>query len=213
MSRQEDGFTAVEMVVTVALFSIVTLMILSFFDSTSQLSNRATLHAGAEREAKSAMRVMSQDLRAANPITSGSCAGGGTAYRDCVTFEIQRPAVFGRACEKTVVTYALVGTTVRRTLTENTWSPAASSCVVTKTVNGVSLLSPVVNSSSTPIKPLFTYYDNKGAILDPSTAAPTIPLKPANGGAASVKVSLLVRYKTGAPNLDLATTVSLRNNR
>lgn len=213
--RNQRGFTAIELVVTVLLFSIVLIMMLNFLDSTSQLSSRATLHAQAERDAKVAMRVISQDLRAANPITSGVCSAGGTTYRDCITFEIQRAAQFGRSCEKTVVSYALVGTAVRRSLTENSWSASAGACVVTRSISGLTLLSPVLNTSVSPVKSFLTYYDNKGIVLNPATAADLakIPLKPANGGTASIKVSVLKRYKPGAPNLDLVSVVSLRNNR
>lgn len=205
--RAEEGFTLVEMVVTVLLVSIVSFMILNFLDSTTTLTNRATLHSGAEQDARTALRTLTQDLRAANPITGAPCAGG---YRDCVTFEVARASEFGRTCEKTVFTYRVVGGTLTRTRTVTNW--ASTSCAA-PTTSTYPLLGSVVNSSVTPATALFTYYDRSGAVLDPVTKAAAIPLKPSVGGAASVKVTLVMRYQAKAPELRLSGSVALRNNR
>ena len=208
--RREDGFTAVEMVVTVLLVSIVSFMMLDFLDSTTMLSNRANGHSRAEQEAQQAMRMLTQDLRSANPITGAPCTGG---YKDCVSFDVQRAAQYGRTCEKTVFTYRLASGTLTRSMEERTWSTATNACVVTRSTSAYPLLRSVVNNSTTPQTPLFTYYDNKGALLDPGTKAAVIPLKPSLGGAASVNVTFVVRYLAKAPDVRLSGSVSLRNNR
>lgn len=209
--RAEEGFSAVELLVTVLLVSVVSFMLLDFLDSSTDLSGRATLHARAQQDAELALRTFTQDLRAANPITgSASCAGG---YKDCVSFDIQRASQTGRDCEKTVITYKLVAGSLTRILTENTWNTGTSACKVTRSIPGYTVASSLVNATVTPAEPLLTYYDNKGVVLNPATQATTIAKKPALGGAASIRVTLLVKYKSNAPELRLSSVVALRNSR
>ncbi len=207
--RREDGFTAVEMVITVLLVSLVSIVMLDFLDSTTTLTNRAALHSRAEQDAQLAMRVLSQDLRSANPILGAPCAGG---YRDCVSFEVQRAGEVGRSCEKTTFTYQVAAGKLTRTFEEHTWSTALNACTVTRSLTGYPLLS-LANASTSPTTPLFTYYDRTGLMLDPVTKAAVIPLKPSVGGAATVKVTFVVRYMAKAPDLRLSGSLSLRNNR
>lgn len=208
MSRsEEDGFTLIELTVSVLLLSLVSFMLLNFLDSTTKLTNRATLHSRAEQDARLAMRTITQDLRSANPITGAPCAGG---YKDCISFEVQRPSQSGRTCEKTAFTYRVVSGVLTRTRTVTNW--ASTSCAA-PTTSTYPLVRSVVNSSVSPAVNLFTYYDRNGGVLNPATQAATIPLKPSAGGAAAVKVDLVIRYQPRAPELRLSASVSLRNNR
>lgn len=202
--RREDGFTAVELMVTVLVMSIVSFMLFNFLDASTNLTSRATLHTRAQQSAELAMRTVTEDLRAANPITAAPCG----TYKDCVTFEVQRASQTGRTCEKTVITYTLASGTLRRSLTENTWT--GSACAVTRSISNYPLLDSMTNTTATP---LLTYYDNKGAALDPASQAATLVKKPSQGGTASVKVTFVVSYKANAPTLTLSSVLALRNNR
>ncbi len=203
----DDGFTLVELAVVMLLLSIVTAMLYGFLDGTSNATARIALHTRAQRDAELAMRTITQDLRAASPILSAPCG----SYANCMTFEVQRAAQTGHACEKTVIGYALASGALQRSLTENTWTGA--SCAVTRTVDNLPILTSVVNATVAPTTPLFVYYDNKGVVLDPSTQATTLVKKPSQGGTASIKVSFVVRYKSNAPVLTLSSLAALRNSR
>ncbi|HVE46372.1 MAG TPA: hypothetical protein VNA57_06460 [Acidimicrobiales bacterium] len=204
MKAREEGFTVVELVVAVLLLSLVSFMLLNFLDSTTKLTNRASLHSRAEQDARLAMRTLSQDLRSANPITGAPCTGG---FKDCISFEVQQPTRSDRTCEKTVFRYRVVSGNLTRTRTVTRWATTACAAPTTSTYP---LLGSVVNTSVTPTAALFTYYDRNGAVL---TDPLKIPLKPSAGGAASIKVSFVVRYQAKAPELRLSGSVSLRNNR
>ncbi|HET7488239.1 MAG TPA: prepilin-type N-terminal cleavage/methylation domain-containing protein [Acidimicrobiales bacterium] len=208
MTRHEDGFTAVEMVVTVAVMSIVTFMLLGFLDSSTKLTTRAALHTRAQQDSERALRVVTEDLRAANPITGAPCAGG---YGDCVSFTVPSVTQTGRDCEKTVYTYVRSGTTLTRSLTENTWN--GTGCSVTRQITNLPILTGLANASVSPAQPMFTYYDDKGVQLDPATQSGYIPRKPDQGGAAEVKLNLVVKFMTGVPELRLSSIATLRNNR
>ncbi|HUR17403.1 MAG TPA: prepilin-type N-terminal cleavage/methylation domain-containing protein [Acidimicrobiales bacterium] len=205
-THEEEGFTLVELVITLLLLSIVSFMLLNFLDSTTKLTNRANLHSLAEQDGQLALRTLTQDLRSANPII-GSCGG---SYADCIQFDVQRPSAANRTCEKTTFTYRVVAGTLTRTKTVTNW--ASTTCAAPQTAT-YPLLGSMVNSSVTPAVSLFTYFDRNGAVLNPATQASLIPQKPSAGGAASVKVSFVVRYQTRSPELRLSGSVSLRNNR
>jgi len=207
MRRDDDGFTVIELAVTLLLLSIVSAMLFGFLDSTSSATARITLHTRTQRDGELAMRTITQDLRAASPITSAPCG----SYNSCVAFSVQRATQTGHDCEKTVIGYALASGVLRRSLVENTWT--GSSCAVTRTITNLPILTSVVNATVSPVTPLFVYYDNKGAVLDPATQAATLVKKPSQGGTASIKVTLVVRYKTSAPPLTLSSLAALRNNR
>lgn len=206
MKTREEGFTVVELAVAILLLSLVSFMLLNFLDSTTKLTNRASLHSQAEQDARLAMRTITQDLRSANPITGSPCTGG---LKDCISFEVQQPTRADRTCEKTTFTYSVVSGNLTRTSTVTKW---ASSACAAPTTSTYPLLGSVVNTSVTPAVAMFTYYDRNGAVLPPTDAA-TILRKPSAGGAASIKVSFVVRFQAKAPELRLSGSVSLRNNR
>ncbi|HEX2698983.1 MAG TPA: prepilin-type N-terminal cleavage/methylation domain-containing protein [Acidimicrobiales bacterium] len=207
MRRDDDGFTMIELAVTMLLLSIVSAMLYGFLNSTSSATARISLHTRAQRDAELAMRTITQDLRAASPITSAPCG----SYANCIAFELQRASATGHDCEKTVIGYALASGTLRRSLTENTWS--GSACTVTRSVTNLPLLVSVVNATVTPTVPMLVYYDNKGVLLDPATQATTLVKKPAQGGTATIKVNFVVQYKSDAPPLKLTGLAALRNSR
>ena len=207
MKRQE-GFSAIELSVTVGLMAMVGFMLLGFLDSSTTLTTRAALHTRAQRDAEQALRTVTEDLRAANPITGAPCTGG---YGDCVSFEIPRVTQTGRDCEKTVMTYKRAGTVLTRTLVENVWNGTA--CTVRRQLTDLPLLTGLANAAVSPAEALFTYYDSRGVVLSPTTQATMIPRRPSQGGTATVKLSLAVKFMRSAPELRLSGIAALRNNR
>jgi prepilin-type N-terminal cleavage/methylation domain-containing protein len=205
MKRGDEGFTVVELAVVMLLLSIVTASLYGFLDATANATARISLHTRAQRSGELAMRTMTEDLRAASPIVSAPCG----SYASCISFEVQRAAQTGHDCEKTVVGYALVSGNLQRSFVENTWT--GSACAVTRTLTNRPILTSMVNATAG--KPLLVYYDNKGVVLDPVTQAGTIVKKPSQGGAASIKVTFVVNYKSNAPALTLSSLAALRNNR
>lgn len=208
LHRSEDGFTAVELSVTVVLMAIVSFMLLGFLDSSTTLTTRAALQTRAQQDAERALRIVTEDLRAANPITTSPCTGG---FKDCVTFDVVRVSQTGRDCEKTVISYKLTATTLTRSLTENTWN--GTGCSVRRQLADYPILSDVTNATTSPAEPVFTYYDNRGTVLNPATQASMITRKPSQGGTATVKLSLVVKFMKSAPALRLTSYAALRNSR
>lgn len=211
-ARTEQGFTIVELAVTVLVLGVVVAVLLGFLDSTTSVTARSTRNVEAEQAGQLALRTISQDVRGANPIaatyptTPTSCAAGGTypaSYGNCLRFVVVRSDVAGPSCTGpdgllvqapySRITYTLVGERVLQDRTDY-----SSSCSVTRSYTGRRIIEDVVNGAGSP---LFTLLDRAGNV---TTAA---------ANAASVRISLDVRYQEGAPLLRLASTVALRNYR
>lgn len=206
--RDEHGFTLVELAVVVLIMGIVSVVLFDFLDSTTNVTARATSSVVKENEARLALRELTADIRAANVIsatypTNSACTTGGsfpTGYPSCVTFEIKRSVDSAQACPKSVVTYGLVGTSVKKTRIDY----AANCTTITRSVTGRTVIDGVVNGASTP---LFRYFDGTGAQVASTTSTAGYI------AASSIKTTLLLQYKTRSPNLLIDSTVALRNNR
>lgn len=205
--KDEAGFNLMELTVTVLLLGIISTMLFNYLDNTTHLTARATASVMKENEGREALRILTQDVRAANRIlgtypTNAACAAGGSypaGYGNCLAFEIQRSVDSSQACPKSVMAYGVVGNELRQTRIDY-----ASNCTtVVRTINGKVLLRNVVATGT----PLFQYYDGTGTMI------PTSATTASFADAASIRVNVSVRFKTGAPNLDLNSSVALRNNR
>ncbi|MGH9151799.1 MAG: PulJ/GspJ family protein [Acidimicrobiales bacterium] len=208
----EEGFTIVELAVTVLLLGIVVAVLFAFLDSTTSVTAKATRNVEAEQAGQLALRTISQDVRSANPVVATyppaptSCAAGGSfpaAYATCLPVVMVRSDVTGPTCTGpdgflvqapySRITYALAGGRVLQDRTDY-----SSTCAVTRSYTGRVIIDQVVNGAGSP---LFTLLDRSGNV----TAAAT--------NAASVRIALEVRYHPRAGVLDLASTVALRNYR
>ena len=71
-------------------------------------------------------------------------------------------------------------------------------------ITGKTVLSSVVNPSGTKV---FRYFDSSGNEVTSTTDSALYQ------SAASVMVTLVVQYQSGAPNITVSSTAALRNNR
>lgn len=207
--RGEEGVTLVELLVTMLILSIVSLMLFTFMDGITSVTARTERHVQAEQDAQIVLRKMTEEIRAANPILdSAGCAGAASGFADCLRFDIQRTTEFEKPCVRRTVSYKLNRTAqvITRDATDWVWSSAISGCVVANTTTRV-----VIESLNYPTStPLFVYTDNAGDPVGPTL----ITLPPNQDGTAAVKVNLRLNYqKRNAPSLVLSSNAVLRNNR
>jgi prepilin-type N-terminal cleavage/methylation domain-containing protein len=203
----ERGMSLIELVVTTAVLLMFSVMAFNFLVSTNNTASRATKDVQAENDARIALRQMTEDIRAADPITttyptSATCPTGmsyPTGFANCVSFTVVHNATSGVSCPKSVITYGLVNGTLKRDDTEYN-----SSCSVTSSYTGKTVVTSVVNPSGTK---LFRFFDSGGNELSASSASS------AYSSAASVLVTLVLQYQGGAPNVTVTSTAALRNNR
>jgi type II secretory pathway pseudopilin PulG len=195
--RAQAGVTLVELVVVMGIGLLVTAILLSFLDSTTEVVGRATNDVQAEHDARLALRTMTQDIRAARPSsisftslipTAGACPTTPTPAT-CLSFTIRRGTAAFPNCQ-TTVTYGLLAGWLQQTRSD-------ASCQSNTTFSRT-LISNVANGST----PLFTYYGPSGAALTSGQAAAT-----------SVKVTLAVTYLGGQQPLTFTSAISLRNAR
>lgn len=214
IQRDERGMTVVELVVVAALFGIVAVMLFNFLDSTTSITTRIDSNVRTEQDAQLAMRVLTQDLRAAQEIKScpsaswaaGTHVGWPAGFANCIRFTVSRN-VSGfdptpGACPKSTFAYALVNG--RLLVDRDDWNFNASGvCVKTTRHSERPVLDQIVNTAS---QPLFTYLDGDGRPIDPVTNAASVPT------ADSVRVHFVLQHRPRTPLLEFKTTVGLRNN-
>ena len=193
--RRQDGLTLVELTVVMAVMALVTAILLGLLDHTTAIYRRASDDVQAENNGRLALRVMTQDIRAADPASisfTGAVAGACPATptpANCLRFTIARGTAAAPGCLSTV-TYGLLTGWVQQTR-------ADSNCP-----SGVNLNRKLITSVANGATPMFSYYDDSGAELSSGQAS-----------ASSVNVTLLVSYQGSQQPLTFTSTLSLRNAR
>jgi hypothetical protein len=209
--QDEAGVTVAELTVVVLVFSLVSLMLFSFLDHTTLLTARADSGARADAETQLALRIATDDIRGALPVSQ--CVSDGvaspalpTTYADCITATVSRNTSGLDNCPRSVFVYAVVDYSGVRRLVQNRtdYTRSGGSCVSSAPRLRRVLLESVVNPSSAPV---FTYYTRTGATIDP-VANPAHVVK-----ASSIKMSLHVNYRKNAPPLVLSSVIAPRNSR
>lgn len=210
MRAGEDGFTLVELVVTVSLLSVVLLTLLttmaSFTSRAAQTEDRAIMLS----DTRNAVEAITRDLRAANPIVAIDPAIDVALYDTSVSFSVycasagvgtcgtdnQRPVTYrvsGNALEQ------VIGSTTKVLLGPN-GAPAAPA---------TSRQGAVVNSSPQPV---FKYFKRDGTVLATSggTAATSSKIRDCTQ---YVEIHLVVVAEPGKPTstINLVTRADLRN--
>ena len=209
-SRDERGFTIVEVTLTLLILSIVLMVAFEFLDRASIMTYRADAHASAEDATQKVLRTVTQNLRGAHPIgaactTDGLSPALPTSYGDCVRFTVRRTESGIDTCARTEFVYALVGTAPNRTLIQRRQEytgTTTTTCTPGPAGNRLVLLQKVANTTT---QPLFSYYAGNGTAIATSSAA-------AVQAASSVKVTLAVTFRTAAQPLVLTSSAALRNN-
>lgn len=203
--RDERGVTVVEVMVTMLVLAIVTFMAFDFLDRSTRIAVRTETQAQAEDDTQRSLRTVTQHLRGALPIT-GTCttASYPTTYGNCVRFNVPRGTSGFSTCARTEFAMGLLGTgTEKQLVYDRQEFTGTTTCAAGPLSSGSVLLERVVNTAA---QPLFTYYGDDGSVIDPATAAASVP------GAASVKVSLHVRFRTDADPILMSSVAALRNN-
>ena len=139
---------------------------------------------------------MSRSVDVRDPRTGVTYPAG---YGSCLSFTVVHNSAAGVTCPKSVITYGFVSNTIKRDEVDYN-----SSCTTTTTTTGKTLLSNVVNPSSTKV---FRFFDSTGTEVTSTTSSSLYQT------AASVMVTLVVQYQSGAPNITVSSTAALRNNR
>jgi prepilin-type N-terminal cleavage/methylation domain-containing protein len=196
----DDGFTLVELMVVLALFSIVSVIAFNFLNSTTSHVGKATNDALAEDNARLALRTVTEDVRgAAHDATlafasSTACAAGPNPST-CISFTVKRPTTAKPDCISQLA-YGLVGTTLRGTRSD-------TNCATSVSYTGKIVLSSLSNGTT----PVFTYFGGDGSPLSASqlTADPT--------RVAAVGITLKIQFQANAPAITMASVATLRNAR
>jgi type II secretory pathway pseudopilin PulG len=208
----EAGTTLVELLATLAIMSVVGVLLFGFLFSVINTTTRATSDTETEKRIQLALRPLTADVRGATTVSqtypaATSCPTGSypTGYTNCLSLTILRPEAGALTCPRTVVTYGLKPDgTLREDRTEYRF--VGGSCVATTLSSGRVVLAKIQNGTT----PLFTYYDSLGNVMNPAASGQTTA---AIAGAARVRVSLNVQYRSGSPLLRYSTDLAMRNNR
>lgn len=205
--HDEEGVTLVELMITMVILSIVSLMLFTFMQGITTVTARTDRNVKAEQEAQLVLRKITEEVRAADPIVDAAgCTGG---FGDCLRFDVPRVINFAQPCVRRTIAYKLdrVAGRITRDATEWTWNSATSACVASSVVTGRVMIESLVFPASVP---LFAYTDQSGGAV----ATANIPAPPSANGTAAVRVNLRIRYqKQNAPDLVLSSNAVLRNNR
>jgi type II secretory pathway pseudopilin PulG len=214
MNRRHDerGSSLVELTVTMLIMSAVGVIIFGFLFNVISTTTRATSNTETEKEIELALRPLTADIRSASTIsrtypvtTSCPTSSYPTGYSNCLSLTIQRPVVGALSCPKSVVTYGLKSDGVlRQDRTE--YDLVGGVCSVTYSYTGRPLLKNLNNGAT----PLFTFYDAFGNALNPAASGQTAAVFAASS---TVRVSIKVQYRSGAPLLTYTSDLAMRNNR
>jgi prepilin-type N-terminal cleavage/methylation domain-containing protein len=209
---EEAGFTLVETLLTLLILSIVMTVAFNFLDRSSILTYRADAHSRAEDEVQRVLRTVTENVRGAAPIGNACTTATDSesppfiaGYDNCTQFTVLRTSTGIDSCARTEFVYGIVGSSAPRQLVERRreYTGTTTSCTAGPLGFRRLLLSDVMND--TTLEPLFTYYAGDGTKIATSSAAAVVK-------AATVKVTIVARYRKGAPNLTISSSAALRNN-
>ncbi len=203
----ESGLTVPELAVVTFILSIVVVVMFGFLDQVTGLSARTDRQAEAESSTQQAMRVVTQNLRGALPMSpctsDGATPGLPTSFANCVNVRVARGNTGVDACPYTDYVYAIVDYSGIKKLIENRREINCAGTVSDARVRRL-LLENLANAEAT--EPLFTYYRDNGTTI-PATDLAAVPQ------ASSLRMLVKVRYSAQAPALSFASVVAFRNNR
>ncbi len=212
-ARTEEGVTVAEVVVTMAIFSVVSIVMFDFLDNTSRLAARTDRHAQAESDAQLALRIVTQNIRSAAPIGGPCTATTDSAspslppgYDNCIRLTVSRNNSNGASCARSEFVYAVVPVTdgTRRLVENRQDFTGTTTCTSSGARLRRVILEKVVNTAA---QPLFTYYNRAGGAINTVAAPGAVP------AAASVKLSLRVRHTAKADPLFFSSVAAPRNTR
>lgn len=154
LGRVVTGFTLIEFLITSAIVTVVTLVIVSFQRSLFTVTHFLEQSISIQRDAEALLRGIVAELRAASPSDTGGfpleiVASSSLAFYTNIDFDAARERV----------QYFLNGTTMMRSVVEPVGAPA----VYATTSGAVETLSAVLRNVRASSTPNFTYYDRNYA--------------------------------------------------
>ena len=216
--RDEAGYSLLELIVVTMIGALLSAMVYTILIDSTQVAARADNSTRVENNGRLMLRTMSEDLRSAIAIrgstSTTACASSLTypaGFATCVGFLIPHEVTATAttttiaagatpiACPYSNITYGLKAGVIREDRTNYD-----ASCTATSTFAGKTILTGVDNTSS---QPLFAFYDLYGNQLGTSNTVSSFQT------AGSVSLQIYLNYQAAAPDISLATTVALRNNR
>jgi len=203
VTREERGFTLIELSVTMAVMTVVSVILLTVLGQTSSVVVHSSGEVQAENNAQLTMRTMTEDIRAARNLSftssiSGACPGA-SAAGNCLSFTVLRDSYSPSYpnCQS-LITYGLVSDTDPSSLTG--WKVARTGTTINCPANSPTATSTLLTNLGGTA--LFNYYDGGGNVLTSG-----------QGQAKSIGITLTVSYATRTSPLTLTSYVALRNAR
>ncbi len=193
----KQGFTLVEILITIFIITLIGLAVVNFQIDIFSLNKISSDSLNAQTDARKALKVMSAELRSMSPSNNGSYAMALTATSS-LTFYMDNDS----DNLKEQIRYFQSGTNLKKGVIKPSGTPL--------TYNGANevitnLVSDLANSSSTPIFYFYdTNYDGTTAPLSTPINIPSVRL---------IKINIFIDKdinKAPAP-INVTTQVSLRN--
>lgn len=207
LRHDEDGFTVVELAVTMGLMSLVAGVAVSGLNNVVTNTRRVEDRAFAVSDARQAVELIIRDTRAANPIDPVANVAD---YDTTIAFSVHCATPGTDGCSSQglrQITYQVRANALERVaagVTTLRLGPQGPATLPVTLQQGAIL--------NTPAEPVFTYYDAVGNRLE-TQGAGAVATTTVQNCARSVEVRLRVRAASGEESavIDLTTTVDLRN--
>lgn len=210
LRRDESGFTVLELLIVMALFSLVMAVVGAGVVSITTATRSTDERSRANTELRNAVEALARDIRAANPIDAQTPV---SVYDTQISFEIYCTPVGGtcNADNLRQKVYRLAANRLELSVGGGAF----------RTVLGPSLTSqlPITQRQyaivNTPTQPVFTYLRDDGSAIPTGVGTPGTPASPARFRDCTQAVRIHLRMITEPGNTlapaDLTTTVTLRN--
>jgi prepilin-type N-terminal cleavage/methylation domain-containing protein len=189
------GVTLVEMMVSIAIISLITIAIGNFSGDIFSYNKTVSYSLSAQQDARQVLRVFSAELRSASPSANGSYA-----LEEVGVNAIKFYSDVDKDGAVEQVRYYLSGSSLMKDVKEPSGNPA--------TYNGAAVTTTLVKYLANGATPIFTYFDTNyggvGASLTQPVDANVIRL---------VKINLQIEQDPNkSPNvINVTTQVSIRN--
>jgi prepilin-type N-terminal cleavage/methylation domain-containing protein len=193
---EKHGFSLIEILVTLGIFSLIILVLVNFQISLFSQNTFISNSLNADSEMRTALKKMVAEIRGAAQSDTGAYQIG-TATKNSLTFFSD---VNGDG-RREQIRYFLIGTSLMRGLIKPTGNPLTY-------VVGSETLTTLVHSIANPNQEIFAYYDQNYAGTQTALAEPiNIPL------VRLIKITLTVDADPNKPPapLTLGSQVSIRS--
>jgi len=203
----EGGFTVLESVVTMGILGLALVVVFGALDVFTRRTSETQERSLMLSETRSAVEIITRDLRAANPIVAIDPVA---AYNSSVSFSVYCANVGVQGCagdNQRAVRYRVANNQLEQqigAITKVLLGPTGSSALPVTSRQGA-----IVNASSQPV---FTYYKKDGTQLLTSSLDAVAASK-IRDCAQYVEIHLVVVAEPGEPTstINLITRADLRN--